>query len=90
MYLTTTSTGYRQEDGKDQESRVKGLISPGVSLVYATLLGIAGFMLLWFAANFRLLAGVMGFVVHVGVYSQATSVTRLRNADCSLRAQRRR
>ena len=27
---------------------VKGLISPAVSLVYATLLGIAGFMLLWF------------------------------------------
>ncbi len=30
---------------------VKGLISPAVSLVYATLLGIAGFMLLWFGAN---------------------------------------
>ena len=30
---------------------VKGLISPAVSLVYATLLGIAGFMLLWFGAR---------------------------------------
>ena len=30
---------------------VKGLIAPSVSLVYATLLGIAGFMLLWFGAN---------------------------------------
>ncbi len=37
---------------------VKGLISPAVSLVYATLLGIAGFMLLWFGAESAgLLAG---------------------------------
>ena len=48
---------------------VKGLISPEASLVYATLLGIAGFMLLWFMPTPRLLAGVMGFVVCVGVYS---------------------
>ncbi len=49
---------------------VKGLISPGVSLVYATLLGIAGFMLLWFGANpLACWLGVMGFVVYVGVYS---------------------
>ncbi len=35
--------GYRQKDGKDEESGAgKGLISPAVSLVYATLLGIAG------------------------------------------------
>ena len=40
---------------------VKGLISPAVSLVYATLLGIAGFMLLWFGANpLGLLAGGNG------------------------------
>ncbi len=49
---------------------VKGLISPAVSLVYATLLGIAGFMLLWFGANpLACWLGVMGFVVYVGVYS---------------------
>ncbi len=51
-------------------------IAPSVSLVYATLLGIAGFMLLWFSANpAGLLAGVMGFVVYVGVYSLYVSVT---------------
>ena len=39
-------------------------------LVYATLLGIAGFMLLWFGANpLACWLGVMGFVVYVGVYS---------------------
>jgi heme O synthase-like polyprenyltransferase len=44
--------------------------SPAVSLVYATLLGIAGFMLLWFGANpLACWLGVMGFVVYVGVYS---------------------
>lgn len=49
---------------------VKGLISPKASLVYATLLGIAGFMLLWFGANpLACWLGVMGFVVYVGVYS---------------------
>ncbi|HBD6887524.1 TPA: protoheme IX farnesyltransferase [Shigella sonnei] len=49
---------------------VKGLISPAVSLVYATLLGFAGFMLLWFGANpLACWLGVMGFVVYVGVYS---------------------
>ena len=49
---------------------VKGLIAPSVSLVYATLLGIAGFMLLWFGANpLACWLGVMGFVVYVGVYS---------------------
>jgi len=49
---------------------VKGLMSPSVSLVYATLLGIAGFMLLWFGANpLACWLGVMGFVVYVGIYS---------------------
>ncbi|WP_411904989.1 UbiA family prenyltransferase, partial [Salmonella enterica] len=49
---------------------VKGLISPGVSLVYATLLGIAGFMPLWFGPYpLPLRPGVRGFRVSVGVYS---------------------
>jgi protoheme IX farnesyltransferase len=49
---------------------VRGLIAPSVSLVYATLLGIAGFALLYIAANpLAMWLAVMGFVVYVGVYS---------------------
>jgi protoheme IX farnesyltransferase len=49
---------------------VKGLIAPSVSLVYATILGIAGFALLYIAANpLAMWLAVMGFVVYVGVYS---------------------
>ena len=49
---------------------VKGLIAPSVSLVYASLLGIAGFALLYIAANpLAMWLAVMGFVVYVGVYS---------------------
>ncbi|BDH46827.1 protoheme IX farnesyltransferase [Salmonella enterica subsp. enterica serovar Choleraesuis] len=49
---------------------VRGLISPNVTLVYATGLGIAGFLTLWFGANpLAMWLGVMGFVVYVGVYS---------------------
>ncbi|AIA70099.1 protoheme IX farnesyltransferase [Pectobacterium atrosepticum SCRI1043] len=49
---------------------VKGLISLKVTLVYASLLGIAGFALLYVAANpLAMWLAVMGFVVYVGVYS---------------------
>lgn len=49
---------------------VKGLISPKVTLVYATVLGIAGFVLLYVAANpLAMWLAVIGFVVYVGVYS---------------------
>ncbi|KHT32465.1 heme o synthase [Pectobacterium carotovorum] len=49
---------------------VKGLISLKVTLVYASLLGIAGFTLLYIAANpLAMWLAVMGFVVYVGVYS---------------------
>ncbi|RYC47570.1 heme o synthase [Pectobacterium zantedeschiae] len=49
---------------------VKGLISLKVTLVYASLLGIAGFALLYIAANpLAMWLSVMGFVVYVGVYS---------------------
>lgn len=49
---------------------VKGLIAPSVTLVYATVLGIAGFVLLYIAANpLAMWLAVMGFVVYVGVYS---------------------
>ena len=71
VYSTTTSTGTSivRWNGR-KPVLVKGLISPEASLVYATLLGIAGFMLLWFGANpLACWLGVMGFVVYVGVYS---------------------
>ncbi|WJY17275.1 heme o synthase [Pectobacteriaceae bacterium CE90] len=49
---------------------VKGLIPLKVTLVYASLLGIAGFALLYIAANpLAMWLAVMGFVVYVGVYS---------------------
>lgn len=49
---------------------VKGLIPLKNTLVYASLLGIAGFALLYLAANpLAMWLAVMGFVVYVGVYS---------------------
>lgn len=49
---------------------VKGLISPRVTLTYATLLGIVGVVLLYVAANpLAALLAVMGFIVYVGIYS---------------------
>ncbi|MBC4004536.1 heme o synthase [Morganella morganii] len=49
---------------------VRGLIDPKISLVYASVLGIAGMALLLVAANVvAMLIAVVGFVVYVGVYS---------------------
>ncbi len=49
---------------------VRGLISLKVTLAYAALLGIAGFALLYVAANpLSMWLAVIGFVVYVGVYS---------------------
>ena len=49
---------------------VRGLIDPKISLVYASVLGIAGMVLLLVAANaVAILIAVVGFVVYVGVYS---------------------
>ncbi|OSN10395.1 protoheme IX farnesyltransferase [Lonsdalea iberica] len=49
---------------------VRGLISLKVTLAYAALLGIAGFALLYVAANpLAMWLAVIGFVVYVGVYS---------------------
>lgn len=49
---------------------VRGLIDPKVSLVYASVLGIAGIVLLLVAANaVAMLIAVVGFVIYVGVYS---------------------
>lgn len=49
---------------------VRGLIDPKISLVYASVLGIAGMALLLVAANVvAMLIAVVGFVVYAGVYS---------------------
>ena len=49
---------------------VRGLIDPKISLVYASVLGIAGMVLLLVAANaVAMLIAVVGCVVYVGVYS---------------------
>lgn len=49
---------------------VRGLIDPKISLVYASVLGIAGMALLLVAANVVAMPiAVVGFVVYVGVYS---------------------
>ena len=49
---------------------VKGLIPPKRTLVYATILGIVGFALLYIGANpLAMWLAVMGFVIYVGVYS---------------------
>lgn len=47
-----------------------GLIAPTASLVYATILGVAGFVLLYLVADpLAMWVAVIGFVVYVGVYS---------------------
>lgn len=49
---------------------VQGLISPKVTLIYATILGLIGVALLDVVANrLAALLAVMGFVVYVGFYS---------------------
>lgn len=48
----------------------QGLVSPGITFILATLLGLAGFAVLYFGANaLAMWLSVMGFVVYVGVYS---------------------
>ncbi|AOF20974.1 protoheme IX farnesyltransferase [Yersinia enterocolitica] len=49
---------------------VKGLIDPKMSLIYASILGIAGMLLLYVGANpLAMWLAVIGFVIYVGVYS---------------------
>ncbi|PQQ29961.1 heme o synthase [Photorhabdus hindustanensis] len=49
---------------------VKGLIDPKISLIYASILGIVGIVLLYAAANaLAMQLAIIGFVVYVGVYS---------------------
>ncbi|NDK97499.1 heme o synthase [Photorhabdus bodei] len=49
---------------------VKGLIDPKISLIYASILGIVGIVLLYAAANaLAMQLAIIGFVIYVGVYS---------------------
>lgn len=49
---------------------VQGLISPSVTIIYACLLGIAGFALLYIYTNLLAVEfALLGFVVYVGLYS---------------------
>ncbi|MEQ1975354.1 heme o synthase [Xenorhabdus sp. SGI240] len=49
---------------------VKGLIDPKISLIYASVLGIVGIVLLYVATNvLAMQLALIGFIVYVGVYS---------------------
>ncbi|ORF30104.1 heme o synthase [Snodgrassella alvi] len=49
---------------------VRGLASARITFALATILGIAGFIVLYFGANpLAMWLSVMGFVVYVGIYS---------------------
>ncbi len=57
---------------------VKKTISPTVALIYAFLLGIIGFSILWFGVNgYAFLFAVIGFVVYIGFYSLWTKRTSI-------------
>ncbi len=57
---------------------VKKTISPTVALVYAFVLGLIGFIILWFGVNgYAFLFAVIGFVVYVGFYSLWTKRTSI-------------
>jgi protoheme IX farnesyltransferase len=48
----------------------KGIMSPGVALIYGTLLGVSGTALLWTVTNGLSFAIVLaGFAIYVGLYS---------------------
>ncbi|KLU16880.1 MULTISPECIES: heme o synthase [Xenorhabdus] len=49
---------------------VKGLIDPKISLIYASVLGIVGIVLLYVATNvLAMQLALIGFIVYVGIYS---------------------
>ena len=57
---------------------VKKTISPSVALVFAFVLGVLGFALLWFEVNaYAFLFAVIGFVVYVFFYSLWTKRTTI-------------
>ncbi|MEO4175050.1 heme o synthase [Acinetobacter pittii] len=57
---------------------VKKTISPIVALIYALVLGIIGFSILWFGVNgYAFLFAMIGFIVYVGFYSLWTKRTSI-------------
>lgn len=48
---------------------VKGLMKPKTALIYASVLGLMGFSLLWFINPLTWGLALLGFVVYVGFYS---------------------
>lgn len=57
---------------------VKKTISPTVALIYAFVLGLIGFSILWFGVNaYAFLFAMIGFVVYVGFYSLWTKRTSI-------------
>lgn len=57
---------------------VKKTISPTVALIYAFVLGLIGFSILWFGVNaYAFLFAMIGFIVYVGFYSLWTKRTSI-------------
>ncbi|MFX6142122.1 heme o synthase [Acinetobacter baumannii] len=57
---------------------VKKTISPTVALVYAFVLGVIGFSILWIGVNgYAFLFAMIGFIVYVGFYSLWTKRTSI-------------
>ncbi|MDC5003805.1 heme o synthase [Acinetobacter baumannii] len=57
---------------------VKKTISPTVALVYAFVLGVMGFSILWVGVNgYAFLFAMIGFIVYVGFYSLWTKRTSI-------------
>lgn len=57
---------------------VKKTISPTIALVYALVLGVIGFSILWFGVNgYAFLFAMIGFIVYVGFYSLWTKRTSI-------------
>lgn len=56
----------------------KKTISPTVALIYAFVLGLIGFSILWFGVNaYAFLFAMIGFIVYVGFYSLWTKRTSI-------------
>lgn len=57
---------------------VKKTISPTVALIYALVLGVIGFSILWLGVNgYAFLFAMIGFIVYVGFYSLWTKRTSI-------------
>lgn len=69
-------------DQKMQRTQNRALVTKSVSvpvaLVYATVLGLIGFSILWFGVNgYAFLFAAIGFIVYVGFYSLWTKRTSI-------------